>query len=186
MTSNNNPKEKTQAQPINEKIPFDKLQLITEDGRNIGIVSKLDALRAAYAASLDLVLISESGRDGVPIAKIMDFGKIMYEKKKQVATAKKQHKEIQVKEIKIRPKIGDHDFFTKLNQGLGFLRDGMRLKITLVFRGREAAMREEKGVELLEKIHQFFEVAGVGKNLVQEKDLKTPQQWTRIYYLKSK
>ncbi|HVX00796.1 MAG TPA: translation initiation factor IF-3, partial [Candidatus Babeliaceae bacterium] len=110
--------------------------------------------------------------------------KIAYTKKKQLADAKKKQHVIQVKELKIRPKIGEHDFLTKMNQGIQFLEDGKRLKITLMFKGREMAMREERGTELFDKIQHMLDQAGIAKNIVQEKDLKTPQAWSRIYYLK--
>jgi translation initiation factor IF-3 len=174
---------KEQGPLLNEKIVVERLQLIDADGRNLGIIARGDALRAARLAGLDLVLISESGREGVPVAKIMDFGKVMYERKKQSADAKKHHKEIQVKELKIRPKIGDHDFDTKMTQGITFLKDGKRLKVTLVFRGREAAMRDERGGELFGRIQTLLENE-FGKAVMSDKDLKTPQMWSKTYYLK--
>lgn len=169
---------------MNEKIRFDRIQLIAADGRNVGIVSRDEALRQARAESLDLVIIAERGGEGYPVAKIMDFGKMLYAKKKQQAEAKKKQHVIQVKELKFRPKIGEHDYQTKLNQAVQFLKEGKRLKVTLMFRGREAAMRDERGAELFEKINQTFEEAGIAKSLVQEKDLKVPQAWSRTYYLK--
>ena len=86
----------------------------------------------------------------------MDFGKALYAKKKQQAEAKKSQKVIQVKEIKLRPKIGEHDYQTKINQAIDFLKDGKHLKVTLMFKGREAAMREERGEELFRKIDESF------------------------------
>lgn len=169
---------------INEKIRFEKLHLIAADGANLGIVSRLEALKAAQAAQLDLVLITEQGGQGFPVAKVMDFGKALYAKKKQQTEAKKHQKVIQIKELKIRPKIGEHDYQTKMNQGIQFLKEGKKLKITLMFRGREAATRDTRGAVLFDKITQTFEEAGIAKNIVQEKDLQTPQMWSRIYYLK--
>jgi translation initiation factor IF-3 len=169
---------------INEKIRFEKVHLILQNGENVGVVPRDEALRAAHAAHLDLVLIAERGGEGFPVVKIMDFGKVIYAKKKQQAEAKKHQKTIQIKEIKIRPKISEHDYQTKLNQGVQFLKDGKRLKITLMFRGREAATKEERGSYLFDKINQTFEKAGIAKNVVQEKDMQTPQFWSRIYFLK--
>lgn len=169
---------------INEKIRYDKMQLITHEGKNLGIVSREDALKFARVVGLDLAIIAESGSEGVPVAKVMDFGKVLYAKKKQQAEAKKKQQVIQIKELKIRPKIAEHDYQTKLNQALQFLKEGKRVKVTLMFKGREAAMREERGAELFNKIQQTFEDQGVLKNLVQEKDVKAPQMWSRIYYLK--
>ena len=99
----------------------------------------------------------------MPVAKIMDFGKALYAKRKQQAEAKKSQKIIQVKEIKMRPKIGEHDYQTKMNQAIDFLKDGKHVKITLMFKGREAAMREERGEELFRKIDESFANAGLTK-----------------------
>ena len=102
-------KERKDNSPlVNEKIRADRIQLITHDGQNLGLVSRGEALRAAEVAGLDLVVITEEGPDGYPIAKVMDFGKALYAKKKKQTEAKKHQKVIQVKEVKIRPKIGEH------------------------------------------------------------------------------
>ena len=170
---------------INEKIRFDKMQVISHDGKNLGVLPRDEALRLARQVGLDLVIIAEQGGDGLPVVKVMDFGKALYAKKKQQAEAKKNQKVIQIKEIKLRPKIGEHDYQTKINQAIEFLKDGKHLKVTLMFRGRETATREERGTEMFTKIDASFEAAGLTK-LVQEKDAKTPQLWSRIYYLKSK
>ncbi len=177
-------KAEKNTQPINENIRFPKLQLITHEGQNIGVVTRDEALRLAHIAGLDLVLIAESGSDGFPLAKIMDFGKALYAKKKKQSEAKKHQKIIQVKEIKLRPKIGEHDFKTKMNQGVQFLQDGKHLKITVAFRGREIVNKEERGAQLFEKIDAFFQESGVA-NLMQEKDAKLGQLWSRTYYVKS-
>src|SRR5689334_22882959 len=106
---NLNSKDKKEVGPLlNEKIRAPRLQLIAEDGHNIGIVSRGEALKLAQEANLDLVIIADEGREGVPVAKIMDFGKSLYEKKKKQHDAKKHQKVIQVKEIKMGPKIGEH------------------------------------------------------------------------------
>lgn len=175
------------VQPINENIRFPRLQLITGDGQNVGVVSRDEALRSAQLAGLDLVLIAEQGSDGFPVAKIMDFGKLLYSKKKKQSEAKKHQKTIQVKEIKLRPKIDIHDFQTKMNQAVQFLEDGKHLKVTIAFRGREIITKEERGSQMFEKIDAFLESHGMkaSSNLVQEKDLKMGQLWSRTYYLKT-
>jgi translation initiation factor IF-3 len=175
------------VQPINENIRFPRVQLITGDGQNIGVVSREEALRTAQVAGLDLVLIAEKGSEGYPVTKIMDFGKLLYAKKKKQSEAKKHQKTIQVKEIKLRPKIGEHDFETKMNQAVQFLKDGKHLKITIAFRGREMVLKEANGTAMFDKINAFFENNDlkVGVNLIQEKDLKLGQLWSRIYYMKS-
>ena len=170
--------------PINENIRAQKVQLIDHEGVNRGVVSRDEALRLAVEAELDLVLLSETGSDDVPVVKIMDFGKALYEKKKKLAEAKRRQKVVQVKEIKLRPKIGQHDYQTKMNRGIEFLKEGKHLKVTLMFRGREMATKRERGQELFNKVHKTFEDQGILKDLVQEKDSRAGQFWSRIYYLK--
>jgi len=170
---------------VNEKIRAPRVQLITEDGTNIGVVGRDEALRRAALAGLDAVMIVESGKEGVPVVKIMDFGKSLYEKKKQQHEAKKHQKVIQIKEVKISPKIGEHDFQTKMRQAIDFLREGKRLKITLFFKGRENATRDERGVELFNKITQVFEANDLLKLLIQEPDTRLGSMWSRVYFLKS-
>lgn len=169
---------------INERIRCDRLQLITHDGRNLGLVNRDEALVHAQEAGLDLVLIADRGSDGHPIAKIMDFGKALYEKKKQQHEAKKRQHIVEVKELRLSPKIAEHDYQTKMNQGVRFLKEGKHLKVTLVFRGRENATKEERGAEFFDKIQKTFDDAGIGKQLLYEKDAKMPKMWSRVYILK--
>ncbi len=177
------PKIEKNIQPINENIRVSRLQVISHDGNNLGIISRDEALRFAHQAELDLVIIADQGPLGVPLAKIMDFGKATYAKKKKQAEAKKHQKTIQVKEIKLRPKIGEHDLQTKMNQAIQFLKEGKHLKITLQFRGREAISSTERGNEMFAKIEAMFEQAELA-NVMHEKESKASQLWSRIYYLK--
>jgi len=170
---------------INEKIRADQLQLIGSEGENVGVVSRREALQRAQDESLDLVLIAESGQEGVPVVKIMDFGKVLYDKKKKKAEAKKHQKVIQVKEVKIRPTIGIHDYQTKLKQAIQFLESGKRVKFTLFFKGREQANKDERGSEIFDKIENTLKEHGyTSDNMVQEKDMQAGRLWSRIYYLK--
>lgn len=169
---------------VNEKIRAPQVQLITHEGENVGVVSREDALRLSKEVGLDLVLLSDQGKEGVPVAKIMDLGKTMYERKKKQGDAKKHQKTIQIKEIKVRPKIGDHDFQTKFKQMVEFLKEGKRVKITLSFRGRENASKEERGGELFQRIFNSLSEIGLADNLVQEKDDIAGKLWSRMYYLK--
>ena len=171
---------------INEKIRAERVQLIDEKGENIGVVSRSQALRMAQDVELDLVMLSESGKDNVPVVKIMDFGKVLYERKKKQGEAKKNQKVIQIKEIKLRPKIGEHDYLTKLKQAIQFLNEGKRVKFTLFFKGRENVLKDEHGNELFEKIDRSVEEAELDGDLVKEQDSKLGQYWSRIYYLKTK
>jgi len=176
-------KDTPPSQPVNEKIRCDRMQVISQDGTNLGVLSRSEALQMARAANLDLVLLTPPDGTVMPVSKIMDFGKALYAKKKQAAEAKKSQKVIQVKEIKFRPKIGEHDFVTKMNQAIEFLNDGKHVKVTLMFRGREVGMKEERGKELFDKIAETFEKAGLTK-IFAEKDAKLGQLWSRVYYLK--
>ncbi|MCA9769951.1 translation initiation factor IF-3 [Candidatus Dependentiae bacterium] len=169
---------------INERIRAPRVQLITHTGDNIGVVSRHEALQQARDAQLDLVMIAECGKEGVPVVKIIDHGKALYEKKKKHAEAKKHQKVIQVKEIKMSPKIGEHDYQTKMKRAMQFLSDGKRVKVTLFFRGRERATKEERGKEFFEKIDQTLADSGFSDNLVREKDAKMGPFWSRVYYIK--
>jgi translation initiation factor IF-3 len=170
------------TQLINHQIRAEHVQLITQDGENVGIISRNQALRQAEEAGLDLVLIAV--KDDTPVVKIMDFGKMLYEKKKKTIETKKHQKVIQVKEVQMNPKIGEHDYQTKIKQVIQFLTTGKRVKITLSFRGRELATKEVRGSELFNKIQKSFDDQGITQNLVQEQDSKIGKTWSRVYYLK--
>lgn len=149
------------------------------------MVDRRDALNLAREAALDLVLIAEKGGEGFPVAKIMDYGKELYNRKKKLAEAKKHQKVIQIKEIKMRPKIGEHDYQTKLNQGIGFLESGKKLKITLLFRGREMANKQERGRELFDKIGRTFEERGLLERIIEDKEVKAGSAWSKVFSLKN-
>lgn len=168
---------------INEDIRASRLQVITKDGENIGEISRLEALRMASAEGLDLVLLTEAGPEGLPIAKIMDFGKVLYERKKKQVEAKKHQKTVQIKEIKIRPKIGDHDYQTKIKMAVQFLKAGKHVKMSLFFRGRENVTKDQRGKEIFDKITKSFEESGL-TNIATERETSMGQSWFRIYYLK--
>lgn len=159
------------------------MQVINHEGANLGVISRDEALRLAREAHLDLVMIAPSGKDDVPVTKIMDFGKVLYAKKKKLTEAKKHQKTIQIKEIKLRPKIGEHDFQTKMKQAMQFLEDGKRLKVTLSFKGREVLARDERGAEIFAKIDATFQDHNL-EGVIQEKDMKAGPMWSRIYFLK--
>lgn len=178
-------RNKESLPPINEEIRANQVQLINQNGENVGVISRKEALKLAQEADLDLVQIASQGSEGVPVVKIMDFGKVLYERKKKQAEAKKRQKVIQIKEVKFRPKIGEHDYQTKMKRGIEFLNAGKHLKITLMFRGREVSTKHERGTELFKKIEKTFEEQGILDKLIKEKDSKVGQFWSRIYYLKS-
>jgi translation initiation factor IF-3 len=134
---------------INGSITADPVRLIGADGEQVGIVSLDDAIKAAESASLDLVEIAPEASPVV--CKIMDYGKHVFEAKKQKAAAKKKQKQTQVKEIKFRPGTEEGDYQVKLRNLVRFLEHGDKTKVTLRFRGREMA-HQEIGVELLKRV----------------------------------
>ena len=122
--------------------------MIGADGQQVGIVSITEALRAAEEAELDLVQIS----DGDPVVcKVMDFGKKLYEEKKQRAEAKKKQHQVQIKEMKFRPGTDEGDYQIKLRNLKRFLEDGNKAKVSLRFRGREMA-HQDIGMELMNRV----------------------------------
>ena len=143
---------------INEEIRASKVRLIGPTGEQIGVVDTGDALAAARENDLDLVLIAESSDP--PVAKIMDFGKRLYEEKKAKAAAKKKQHQLQVKEIKFRPGTDVGDYQVKLRNLVRFLEDGYKAKVTIRFRGREMA-HQELGMQMLERLERDLEEHGV-------------------------
>ena len=135
--------------PINENISAREVRLIGADGEQVGIVSIDEALRIAEEAKLDLVEISADASP--PVCRVMDYGKHLFEKKKQVAAAKKNQKQIQVKEVKFRPGTEEGDYQVKLRNLMRFLNEGDRAKVSLRFRGREMA-HQELGMELSKRV----------------------------------
>ena len=134
------------------------MRLIGPTGEQIGVVNTNDALSAARENDLDLVLIAESSDP--PVAKIMDFGKRLYEEKKAKAAAKKKQHQLQVKEIKFRPGTDIGDYQVKLRNLVRFLEDGDKAKVTIRFRGREMA-HQELGMQMLERLEKDLEEHGV-------------------------
>jgi len=124
------------------------VRLIGADGSQVGIVSNAEAQAAAEAAEMDLVLMAEGDP---PVCKIMDYGKHVFESKKQRAAQRKKVKRIQVKEMKFRPGTDEGDYQVKLRNLVRFLEGGDKAKVTLRFRGREMA-HQEIGVELLKRV----------------------------------
>ncbi|MAJ50745.1 MAG: translation initiation factor IF-3 [Flammeovirgaceae bacterium] len=146
---------------VNEFIRVPRVRLIDQDGSQAGVVTIKDALYKAEQAGLDLVEIAQNVDP--PVCKILDFGKYRYEIQKQKKVNKKKQHVIQVKEIRIRPNTGDHDLLTKLNKAQKFIASGAKLKITVMFRGREMS-RKEAGMALLNRVTQILEdVAKIDK-----------------------
>lgn len=125
------------------------MRLIGSDGQQIGVVSIEEARRTADEAKLDLVEIAADAQP--PVCRIMNYGKFLFEKKKQAAVAKKNQHQQQIKEIKFRPGTDEGDYQVKLRNLVRFLSDGDKAKVSLRFRGREMA-HQELGMELLKRV----------------------------------
>jgi translation initiation factor IF-3 len=134
---------------INDEIRVREVHLIDKDGANLGTVPIADALAKAQEAGLDLVEISPNATP--PIVKILDFGKYKYQEQKKQAEARKKQKVVEVKEIKFRPMIDDHDYQVKMRSMERFFEEGDKVKVTLRFRGREMA-HMELGTRLLNRV----------------------------------
>ncbi len=134
---------------INEEIRTKEVRLISAEGEQLGIFPVKEALRMALDKELDLVEIAPNAKP--PVCRIMDFGKYKYEQSKREKEARKKQKVISVKEVKIRPNIEDHDLLVKTKNAVKFLKEGDKVKVTLMFRGREMA-HAELGKQLLTKV----------------------------------
>jgi len=147
--------EREQSGPrINEAIRAREVRLIDENGQNVGVVSKFDAIAKATEAGLDLVEVSPDAEP--PVCKILDFGKYKYQEQKKAAEARKHQKIVEIKEIKMRPGIDDHDYDVKMRSIKRFFEEGDKVKITLRFRGREMA-HQSIGMEVLRRVRSDTE-----------------------------
>ena len=135
----------------NREIRIPKVQLINEEGQNLGVVPTDQALRMAEEAGLDLVEISPNAEP--PVCKILDLGKLKYANQKKAAEARKKQKIVEVKEIKMRPNIDTHDYEVKMKAINRFFEDGDKVRVTLRFRGREMA-HQELGLKLLQQVKE--------------------------------
>jgi translation initiation factor IF-3 len=135
--------------PKNGEISASKVRVIGKNGEQIGIMKVREAISVAARDDLDLVLVAPEARP--PVAKIVDFGKYRYELQKKKKTAQKNQKKTELKQMKFRPKIDEHDYQTKLNHIKRFLKGSNMVKVTIMFRGREMAFTE-KGREILDRV----------------------------------
>ena len=136
---------------INENIDADQVRLIGADGSQVGVVALEEAREVAADAKLDLVLISPDAEP--PVCKVMDYGKYLFDLKKQKAANKKKQRRIHVKEIKFRPGTEEGDYQVKLRNLIRFLEDGDKAKVSLRFRGREMA-HQHLGQELMDRVRE--------------------------------
>ena len=134
---------------VNEEIAVPNVRLVDENGAMIGVVTRNEALAMAEKASLDLVEVAP-GADP-PVCKILDYGKFKYEEQKKKNEARKKQKVIEVKEIKLRPGIDEHDYDVKMRSMVKFIEEGDKVKVTMRFRGRELT-HQDLGMNVLMRV----------------------------------
>ena len=134
---------------INERIRFPKIRAIDTDGTQLGVISPQEALRIAEEKELDLVLVSDKADP--PVCRIMDYGKYKFEQEKKAREQRKKQHTADVKEVKMRYKIEEHDYQVRVNQAVRFLKDGDKVKATITFRGREI-QHSDLAEELLKRM----------------------------------
>jgi translation initiation factor IF-3 len=134
---------------VNEEIRTPQVRLIDQDGEMLGVMTAREALIRAYDVGLDLLEISPNAVP--PVVKILDYGKYKYEQQKKANEARKRQKVVEIKEIKVRPNIDDHDYDVKMRQMKEFIGEGDKVKVTLRFRGREMA-HQDLGLKVLDRI----------------------------------
>jgi translation initiation factor IF-3 len=165
------PVRPTRQDRINDAIRVPRVRLIDEDGTQLGIKTADEARQYAYAKGLDLVEVAAQADP--PVTKVMDYGKYRYEQEQKAKLARKHQSQIQVKEIKLRPKIGIHDYNTKKGHVVRFLNQRAKVKVTIMFRGREQ-LHPERGRDLLMRLAEDVKELGViespplqdGRNMV--------------------
>ncbi len=134
---------------INDEIRAREVRLIGAEGEQLGIRSADEARAYAYARDLDLVVVA--GTVEPPVCRVMDYGKWRYEEERKARTNRRNQVHVSFKEVRLRPKIGEHDYEWKRNRAIGFLQGGSKVKLVLLFRGRERE-RPERGRALLERM----------------------------------
>ncbi len=156
---------------INDEIRAREVRVVSDNNEQLGIMPLRDALRIAGEQQLDLVEIAPTAKP--PVCRIMDFGKFKYEQQKRDKEAKKKQKVFTLKEVKLRPNIEDHDFEVKKKNAQRFLADGDKVKVTIMFRGRELSHPELGREILLRMAADLKEIANVerdakleGKNMI--------------------
>tara|TARA_B100001093_G_C26402375_1_gene831835 strand:+ start:67 stop:594 length:528 start_codon:yes stop_codon:yes gene_type:complete len=152
MNKSNRPSDRGPA--VNENISSKEVRVISEKGEMLGVLTVVDAIKKAFELGLDLVEVSPNASP--PVCKIIDYGKYKYQLQKKLAEAKKKQKTFEVKEVKLRPGIEEHDYDVKLKSIHRFLSEGDKVKITLRFRGREMAYHQ-RGMDVLKKLETAIE-----------------------------
>jgi translation initiation factor IF-3 len=142
---------------INERIRVPQVRLVGEDGNQIGVVDTQQALRYAQERDLDLVEVAPDARP--PVCRVLDYSKYKYEQEQKAKAARRHQKQVNVREIKLRPKIADNDYETKKNHVVRFLKGDDRVKVTIMFRGREQT-HPERGERLLMRLAEDVQELG--------------------------
>jgi translation initiation factor IF-3 len=149
VTYSNRKKIQRDLPKINENIRFPEVRVIDSEGEQLGVMDTKDANRLAEERELDLVLVSETASP--PVCRIMDYGKYKFEQEKKARAMKKKQHNADLKEVKMRYKIDEHDYQVRVNQAKRFLNSGDKVKATINFRGREA-QHLHLGQELLDRL----------------------------------
>jgi translation initiation factor IF-3 len=149
---------------VNETIRAPQLRVIDSDGKQLGILPRGEALRLAEERSLDLVEVAPQAEP--PVVKLMDFGKYQYERAKREREARKARKEIEVKEIRLRPKTGEHDLAFKIRQARTFLESGAKVRVRIRFRGREITHPEVANKQLTRIAEDLADVSTVEQHTI--------------------
>lgn len=161
---NNRPPRKDDGPRVNNDIKAEEIRVVGAEGEMLGVMSVDKAVGLAEDAGLDLVEVSPNAAP--PVCKILDYGKYKYEQQKKASEARKKQKTVDVKEVKIRPGIEEHDYQVKMRNARKFLENGDKVKLTMRFRGREMA-HQHIGMDLLKRMIE--ELADVGKVDLQPK-----------------
>jgi translation initiation factor IF-3 len=151
------PKQSPPRVRINQHIKAPEVRLIGVDGQQVGIMSLKEALARAAEANLDLVEVAPQANP--PVCRIMDYGKYKYQQSKKQQEARRRQTTIQVKEVKVRPKIEEHDMGFKIRHIRRFLADRDKVKVTVIFRGREMA-HQDQGYRLLQQMLEVLSDVG--------------------------
>jgi translation initiation factor IF-3 len=136
---------------VNERIRAREIRVIDEEGNQLGIMAPLEALKTARSQGLDLVEVAPTANP--PVCRVINYGKYLYQLSKRQHEARKHQKSIGLKEVKMRPRTSAHDFETKRNKVLEFLEEGAKVKVTIMFRGREMAHRD-LGFNMVDRLIQ--------------------------------
>ena len=141
---------------VNDEIDSTHVRLVDADGEQVGVVSFEDAMSIAAEAGLDLVEVAPNADP--PVCKVLDYGKFKYSAQKRKSEARKKQKIIDVKEIKMRPSIDDHDYDVKVRNMKRFIEEGDKVKVTIRFRGRELA-HQDLGMKVLDRVREELDEA---------------------------